>query len=473
MKRVAWFAALLTALCFEGLGRKLLPDAPSVVFYYAKDAVLLVGLLAFGISGPGLHAAGRLFRGFGPVLGLALVWTAVETLNPAQPSLVLALIGIRAYWLWWIAPLVIASALQHEDELNGATWLLSLTAIGVVIVAALQFGASADAWINEYARFGGETLVATATVGTTGRARVSSTFAYLTGFTDFVTLVPPLLLGLAMGLGGARARLRFVAVAAAVASLAAIPFSGSRAPLGMAVISVLGILWSTGVVMTSTGRRILAGSFAAVALATAFTPDAVRGLVDRVGGDDTSSRLAQFAEWLPIVALEIHDYDLLGDGTGTQQNARIAFGVEKGRNTEGETSRMLAEQGAIGYLLVWATKLGICCRVAPRLPRAADVADSSTRGRGARVGGVLDAREHHLRPRRPSALLHRGRPAARYPIPRPLRRGAMLSMQRRVVPGDAPSRSSGSDGARRRTRGTRCAGAVRDGGGCDALHQPG
>src|SRR6266700_2873693 len=43
--RLFWFALLLSAICLEGLGRRYLPSVPSTVFYFFKDAVLIVGLI--------------------------------------------------------------------------------------------------------------------------------------------------------------------------------------------------------------------------------------------------------------------------------------------------------------------------------------------------------------------------------------------------------------------------------------------
>jgi hypothetical protein len=358
-RRTWWFALLVGAVCFEGLGRKLFPDVPSAVFYYSKDVVLLLGLARFGVAGQAFATSKKLFRGFLPFLALAIFWTIAEAFNPAQPSLVLAGIGIRAYWLWWIAPIVVANAVRTEEQIHRALGVLAVTAFAVAGVAAVQFGLNPDSELNAYARYGGETILSTATVASTGRARVSSTFAYLTGFSDFITLVPQLLLGLALGLGTKRWLSKWIAITAAILSIASIPFSGSRAPLMLTGVGVLATLWSTGLATTRLGRRVLMGLVAAVVLAVTTTPDAVQGLLDRFGGEDTESRILEIAQWLPPVALASGDYAPLGDGTGTQQNARLAFAVDPGRDVESETSRTLAELGAVGYLLVWVTRCGL------------------------------------------------------------------------------------------------------------------
>src|SRR5512133_816584 len=81
LARSAWFALLLAAICFEGLGRKFMTDVPGVVFYFAKDAILVAGLFTIGVRRSVLDAARRLLRGFLPVLPLAIAWTLLEIGN--------------------------------------------------------------------------------------------------------------------------------------------------------------------------------------------------------------------------------------------------------------------------------------------------------------------------------------------------------------------------------------------------------
>ena len=45
--KVAWFVALFSAICLEGLGRKYLPAIPAVAFYFLKDVILVAGYVWF------------------------------------------------------------------------------------------------------------------------------------------------------------------------------------------------------------------------------------------------------------------------------------------------------------------------------------------------------------------------------------------------------------------------------------------
>ena len=60
----AWVLALFIAVCFEGLGRKFLPQVPSTAFYFMKDVVLLLGLAKIGIRKEVSDAARWLMGGW-------------------------------------------------------------------------------------------------------------------------------------------------------------------------------------------------------------------------------------------------------------------------------------------------------------------------------------------------------------------------------------------------------------------------
>src|SRR5271154_2376714 len=117
-----WFFLLLSSICLEGMGRKYLPQIPSMVFYFMKDLVLVVGYFYFRPPESVRRVGRYLYRGFGVAWVAGLGWTALELVNPEQQSLALGLIGFRGYWLWWIAPLVIAGILQSAQQRRKAIY---------------------------------------------------------------------------------------------------------------------------------------------------------------------------------------------------------------------------------------------------------------------------------------------------------------------------------------------------------------
>ena len=95
-----------------------------------------------------------------------------------------------------LAPAIIANVLDDERERRRAIFVLLGTAAVISVFAAIQFAAPASSPLNAYATTGGEE-VATAVVASTGRSRVSSTFSFVSGFSDFSILIPTLIGALA------------------------------------------------------------------------------------------------------------------------------------------------------------------------------------------------------------------------------------------------------------------------------------
>jgi hypothetical protein len=350
----------MATICFEGLGRKYLPQIPSAVFYFIKDAVLLYGFVRFRPSRQINRTALYLYRGFVVVWVLGFAWTVIELFNPEQGSGLLAMIGLRAYWFWWLAPVVIASMLQEEKQKRRAIYVLLGVAGLISVLAALQFAAPPDSALNLYSVVDGEEIYASnAIVQSTGRARVSSTFSFITGFSDFTILIPTLLLSL--GLDAKEASLRRYAFIVTCATAAVVPMSGSRASvlLGAAILVVAA--WTSGLFFTRAGRRVLVGAIAAAVVAVAVFPDAFAGVQSRFEDvQETNDRyVLGAAAVLPPVALATFEYPAFGIGTGMLQNARFSMHVVSQWNVEAEVGRYLVELGPLGYAFVWTTKLGL------------------------------------------------------------------------------------------------------------------
>src|SRR3954451_170770 len=183
----AWFALLISTICFEGLGRRFFPAIPSAAFYFLKDLVLVYGFLRYRPAPPVWRAARRLYRGFEVIWVLAFVWTVLELFNPDHQSATLAAIGFRAYWLWWLAPALVAQVLRDEKERRRAIYVLIGAAVVVAAMAAVQFVSPTDSSLAVYSYVDGERSDQVV-IGETGRGRVSSTFAFLSGFADFSIL---------------------------------------------------------------------------------------------------------------------------------------------------------------------------------------------------------------------------------------------------------------------------------------------
>jgi hypothetical protein len=356
---IAWFIALISAICFEGLGRKYVSGVPDAAFYFLKDVILLFGYLRFRPSQTTWRAAKHLYRGFQLAFMAAFVWTLIEVFNPDQLSKPLALVGLRAYWLWWLAPPVIATALQNPRDKDRAIYALLAVSLMVAAFAAVQFASPGDAAINLYEGHGEGYEMGPVLVGSTGRARVSSTFTFVSGFVDFTLAVPALLLS--FGLDAKNPRLRTAALVGTMVCAAVVPMGGSRSSIvmGLAVLSLS--IWSAGLFFTRVGRRVLIGGLAAAVISVVAFPDAMLGVQSRFDDnqEETAGRFAEAANLLPPIALVTFKYPTLGIGTGMQQNARFAFHAGTEWDVESELGRYLVELGPIGFIFFWITKVGL------------------------------------------------------------------------------------------------------------------
>jgi hypothetical protein len=356
--RTVWFAALVASICFEGLGRKFLPEIPSAVFYFTKDVILILGLLRFRPGADIRRTSRHLYRGYQLFLVLAIAFTILQVFNPEQKSSLLAVIGLRAYWLWWAAPMLVAHVVREPRERLRAIYVLIVTSAVVSLFAVLEFLIPTQSGLNVYSYVDGE-AVEQVVLSETGRARVSSTFSFISGFADFTILVPALIFS--FGLDARSPRLRKWAFIVTGMTAAVLPMSGSRMPLlvggGILILSI----WSAGLFFTRVGRRILVGSIMAAVGAVVVFPDALAGIESRFQNqEETNSRyLLAAASVLPPLAIATVKHPPFGIGTGMLQNVRVQMRIPIDWEVEQEFERYLVELGTVGFIVMWITKFGL------------------------------------------------------------------------------------------------------------------
>jgi hypothetical protein len=356
--KTAWFALLMSTICFEGLGRRYLPAIPSAAFYFLKDLILLYGFVRYRPAPPVWRTGRWLFRGFEVIWLLGFAWTIIEIFNPEHQSYVLAGIGFRAYWLWWLAPPLVAQVLRDEKERRRAIYVLLGTAAVVALFAVIQFLSPADSAVNVYTYIDGEKVDPTV-ISETSRSRVASTFSFISGFSDFTILIPALILS--VGLDAKDRRLRRLALITTGMMAAVLPMAGSRASVLAGALVLLVSVWTAGLFFTRLGRRILMGGIAAAIMGVAAFPDALLGVQQRFANEEeTNTRYVLIAAAvLPPLAIWTVDHPVLGIGTGMQQNARYNLRIPAAYEVEQEFARYLIELGTFGFLILWSIKAGL------------------------------------------------------------------------------------------------------------------
>jgi hypothetical protein len=208
-----------------------------------------------------------------------------------------------------------------------------------------------------------------ATVASTGRVRVASTFSYISGFSNFVALAVPILLATA-----ASADRAWLSYTAAGLLAATTPMTGARAAVLFVAVGSLAVLGVSGSLSTRRGKVALIALVVAAVGGMWAAPEAAQGVQDRFDSDETYTRFRDLAMMIPFyLILQTPDSPPLGAGVGVLQNASAALGIQSGWEVEAEPQRVLIELGLPGYALVWLSRLvlGVALiRAARRLSRA-------------------------------------------------------------------------------------------------------
>lgn len=354
--------AVMVLLILEGAIRKwIFPGAQDIV-YFGKD-LLLLGIYAGFLTRnrPGLRPP-QLQLLFG-LLGIGALFGVLEIFNPRLPGLLVGVLGFKAYFfyipLFWVLP----AAFSSDAELARFLRRYGLIAIPVGLLAAAQFVSPSSSALNTYARAATEASDIT-TFGTSERVRVTSTFAYITGFTSYLFANVALLLAL---LGAERWRMRrnLWLFAALGLTMLGMMMSGSRGPIAVLIVLMpiygwLAVARERGSGAT-TGRLVVAVVFVG-GLAAYFGADAIAEWRGRASGTtDAGERILT-----PFIApfYVIDRAGLLGYGIGATHQMAAAIVPSQhpfywldGPNIEIESGRVMLELGPIGFLLVYLVRL--------------------------------------------------------------------------------------------------------------------
>ena len=354
--------AVMVLLILEGAIRKwIFPGAQDIV-YFGKDLLLLGVYAGFWTRDrPGLRPP-QLQVLFG-LLGAGALFGALEIFNPRLPSLLVGVLGFKAYFfyvpLFWVLP----AAFPSDAELARFLRRYGLIAIPVGLLAAAQFVAPSSSVLNTYARAGTEASDIT-TFGTSSRVRVTATFAYITGFTSYLFANVALLLAL---LGSERWRMRrnLWLFSALGLTLLGMMMSGSRGPIVILIVLMpiygwLAIARERGGGAT-TGRLVVAVLFVG-GIAAYFGADAIAEWRDRASGTTDAGERILVPFSAPFAVLD--RAGLVGYGIGATHQMAMAvvksprpFYWLEGPNIEIEGGRVMLELGPIGFLLTYLVRL--------------------------------------------------------------------------------------------------------------------
>ena len=353
----------LVLLILEGAIRKwVLPGSQDLV-YFAKDVFLLGAYLGFlrrrrsaddrPPPVPVLYGA----------LVLSIAVGLLQIFNPNLPNLLVGVFGFKAYFLYVPLLFVVPAAFPTDAELARFLKRYVLLAIPVGLLAVAQFFSPSTSFLNTYARSTDETGYI-ATFGSSEFVRVTATFSFITGYTSYLLATAILILAI---LGHGRWRLKghlwfFIALGM---TLLGMLMTGSRGPVLLMVL-LLPLYWWLAVLRergggAAFGRLLVGLSLVGIFLVYAGQ-DALGAFYGRaLGFEDVPSRLSS-----PLRSpfLLFPEVGLFGLGIGaTHQSAStlapsfLPYSWLRGLLVEAETGRVMVELGALGFLLVYFTRV--------------------------------------------------------------------------------------------------------------------
>lgn len=363
-----WRAAVkgaMVLLVLEGALRKWVFPGAQDLLYFAKDVVLASAFVGFLADS---RARQRWRPPPAPVLYAALALSVViglfQIFNPRLPNLLVGILGFKAYFLYVPLMFVLPWAFQDDRELARFLRRYLLLAIPVGLLAILQFMAPASSALNTYARAGEGGDIAR--FGSSTHVRVTGTFAFISGYVSYLLASSVLALAI-LGTMGWRLRGALLVYSSLALTLLGMLMTGSRGPV-LVFLGLVPVYWWFAVVRErgagATVGRLLLVSSVLCGLLIGFGDEALNAFVGRSrASQDTASRLASpfVAPWavLPQVGL-------LGYGVGaTHQTAAavtksiVPYSWMRGLRLEAESGRVMAELGALGFVLIYFLRCGM------------------------------------------------------------------------------------------------------------------
>jgi hypothetical protein len=354
----------MVLVIFEGAIRKWVFPGAQDLIYFAKDVLLLGAYLGYFRERPRMrHRMPSTPALYGVLLLSALVGV-LQIFNPNLPNLLVGVFGFKAYFFYAPLLFVLPAAFRNDAELFRFLRRYALIAIPVGLLATAQFFSPASSVLNAYARTTQENAYV-ATFGTSTYVRVTATFPYITGYTSYLLATVILTLTL-LGASGWRFKGNYLMFLALAMTVLGMLMTGSRGPVLLLAV-LFPLYWWLGVIRergggAAFGRLLMSLSLVAGVVVFvgedalgAFMGRAVSSVSD-VRGRVTSPLLSPF--------LLLPDAGLLGFGIGAthQTAASLAphlppYSWMRGVIVEVESGRILLEMGALGFLLVYLTRV--------------------------------------------------------------------------------------------------------------------
>jgi hypothetical protein len=366
-----WRAAVKVAFIMaiiEGALRKWFFQSAQELVYFGKDMFLIGAYLRFFLSPDPEIRAYRLVVPATLVTSLCAV-VALSALNPNIGHPLLALIGLKGYFMYVPLAFLIPYLFRNENELvRQLTWF-ALIATPVCILGFLQWKSDRFSVLNTFATG----MLDSGAVGfgfdkDIDKARITGTFSYITGHSTFVLFFTTLHLALLMCRQSKLMRLWLMGNLPLLAANALM--NGSRSGVyGIAMVAggfaIVSLSYKLGPNQKKViGTMITAGIIVAVGASFWFADSlAMFQARAKYGSDNIEDRVFKTAEQSLDIAL--NHVGPFGYGMGVTMpvtsQLRRAFGLAAPKKRpplmDHELMQMVVELGLIGVLAWYGLRL--------------------------------------------------------------------------------------------------------------------
>ena len=345
---------------FEGALRKWAFPSAQAQIYLVKDAILLAVYLGFVLDARRNQPVLRDMTSIKVVLLLAFIFSCFEVLNPNSPSILVGLMGLKAYFLYVPIAFILPYAFKSREHLFHMIWRYLVLVIPVALLGFIQVAAGPDSFLNTYVSHN-ENAPGLAHFGYENIVRTSGTFSYISGYTAFLTFVAFLAIGYNWA-NGWRIKNNIVPVVALILVVGAMFTTGSRAPVYTLVATGPVILWLAAigrVLPTRIAVRLCLLLPIAAFVALNLSPRAVDAFTQRVNEQVSDSTAYRLLSPVNQTIWALSDGRALGTGIGTTHpSAFTIMGTQEPSWLgdlwpEDEPARVTVELGLIGLMLIY------------------------------------------------------------------------------------------------------------------------
>jgi hypothetical protein len=359
-----WQHALFSVfvlLVLEGALRKWVFPSGQALIYFVKDVVLMAAYLGFFLYCRRSEGGVVGVTAIRIVLSLTFLFGFIEVFNPNSPSVLVGIMGLKAYFLYAPIAFILPYAFRSQEQFVTLMRRYVVMAIPVAILGFVQVAAGPESSINAYVSHSEDATSLAVFGGERDLVRTSGTFSYIAGYTVFLTFIAFLSLGYNLAQGW-RLKNNITPLLALILVVGAMFTTGSRAPVYTLIVALPIILWlavAGRILSSQTAVRLIILVPVIALLASNISSDAFEAFAERAaegGADDTWDRIVS-----PIVSTmeALSEAPAFGIGIGTTHPSALSITGDdwpwwlQGLFTEDEMARVSVELGFVGLFLTY------------------------------------------------------------------------------------------------------------------------